>query len=180
MKKAFHAAKQCAHCLAGRGWQLNGVYFDTLVASYLVRPGQRATSFDDVVRRHTGAELAPPEDGQLSLLEVADENDQFRENLARRAAYLLALVAQLSEELDGYGETRLFHEMEMPLVMVLQRMEHDGIAVSSRALHELEDDFSAQAALLEREAYAAIGDDTVNLGSPKQLQAVLFLSLIHI
>ena len=174
VKKAFHDAKLAAHCLAGRGWELNGVYFDTLVASYLVHPGQRATSFEDVVRRHTGAELAPPEEGQLSLLKVAENNDEFRENLALRAAHLLALVAQLTEDLDGYGETRLFHEMEMPLVMVLQRMEHDGIAVSSRALHELEDDFSAQAALLEREAYAAIGDDTVNLGSPKQLQAVLF------
>lgn len=174
VEKSVHDAKMAAHCLAGRGWQLGGVVVDTLVASYLVNPGQRATSFDEVLQRHTGVELSPADNKQLSLLELPGDDDQYRQNVALQAAWLLKLVEQLTNQLDTYGEMQLFRDIEMPLVAVLQRMEQAGIAVSSRALHDLEDDFASQAALLEQEAHDSIGDDSVNLGSPKQLQAVLF------
>ena len=172
--KALHDAKMAAHCLAGRDWHIGGGCCDTLVASYLILPGQRNFNFTDVVERHMGVTLESADKGQLTLVDVAENNDRYWESLAERAVYVLLLATQLAHDLEDYGETRLFHEMEMPLVMVLQRMEHDGIAVSPRALHDLEKDFAEQAALMEREAHESIGDDTVNIGSPKQLQTVLF------
>lgn len=173
--KTVHDAKAAAHCLAGRGWTLAGVDFDTMVASYLVRPGQRNMDFREVLSRHTGMQLDAPKSGQMSLIDLDTETDNaVVEATAREVAAQLVLMEQLRSDIAEINETELFRTMEMPLVSVLQRMEADGIAVSLTALHELEEEFNAQAGMLEKEAFDAIGDDSVNLNSPKQLQTVLF------
>lgn len=174
--KSVHDAKAAAHCLAGRRWKLAGVECDTMVASYLVRPGQRNMDFGEVLARHTGMQLDTSQDnGQMSLIDL-DNADSVAaaENQAHAAAAQLILTEQLRSDIADIDETKLFETMEMPLVSVLQRMEADGIAVSLTALHELEREFSSQAGMLEKEAFDAIDDDSVNLNSPKQLQAVLF------
>lgn len=179
IEKSVHDAKTAAHCLAGRGWTLAGVTCDTMVASYLVRPGQRNMNFDEVLARHTGMQLqSARESGQMSLIDL-DHSDTaaLAESKAHAAAAQLILAKQLQSDIADINETELFRTMEMPLVSVLQRMEADGIAVSLTALHELEDEFNSQAGFLEREAFDAIGDDSVNLNSPKQLQTVLFNQL---
>ena len=89
------------------------------------------------------------------------------------ARAVLDLAAALDEELEERGGTRLLTEIELPLVDLLARMERTGIAVDVDHLGALEDHFAAEVKLAAEEAFAVIGKE-INLGSPKQLQVVLF------
>ncbi len=68
----------------------------------------------------------------------------------------------------------MIHDVELPLVATLARMERTGIAIDDDHLIELESEFAARAQNAASEAFAAIGGKEINLGSPKQLQVVLF------
>ena len=86
-------------------------------------------------------------------------------------------VLDLAEALDGaveeHGGTRLLAEVELPLVDLLAEMEQIGIAVDLDHLERLEAHFAAEVKQAADEAFAVIGKE-INLGSPKQLQVVLF------
>ena len=89
------------------------------------------------------------------------------------ARAVLDLAAALDDELEERGGTRLLTEVELPLVDLLAQMERTGIAVDGDHLGALEDHFAAEVKLAAEEAFAVIGKE-INLGSPKQLQVVLF------
>ncbi len=89
------------------------------------------------------------------------------------ALAVLDLDAALREQLTKAGQLSLLSEMEIPLTDVLGEMERTGIAVDYDGLVQLSDDFAASANDAAQQAYSAIGRE-VNLGSPKQLQVVLF------
>ncbi len=80
----------------------------------------------------------------------------------------------LDEEVESIGGTPLIRDVELPLVATLARMERAGIAIDDDHLISLESEFAARAHDAASEAYAAIGGKEINLGSPKQLQVVLF------
>jgi DNA polymerase-1 len=86
-------------------------------------------------------------------------------------------VVDLAEALDGevadHGGTQLLADVELPLVGVLARMERTGIAVDADHLEGLERHFAGEVKQAAEEAYGVIGKE-INLGSPKQLQVVLF------
>ena len=90
-----------------------------------------------------------------------------------RAHAVLELDQVLQAELAEQGGTALLTELELPLLHVLAGMERLGIAVDDDYLDGLESEFSARAQNAAKEAYAVIGKE-INLGSPKQLQVVLF------
>lgn len=174
--KALHEAKLAMHDLAGRGWTLAGVTSDTALAAYLVRPGQRSFSLEDLslryLRRELRAETA--EQQQLSLLDDDDgTDDQAVQTLILRAVAVLDLADALDEELARINSTSLLGGMELPVQRVLAGMEHTGIAVDLELLGELQSDFAHQIRDAAEAAYAVIGKQ-INLGSPKQLQTVLF------
>ncbi|OQZ87999.1 DNA polymerase I [Mycobacterium alsense] len=174
--KALHEAKLAMHDLAGRGWTLNGVTSDTALAAYLVRPGQRSFSLDDLSLRYLRRELRAenPEQQQLSLLDDTEGvDDQAVQTLILRAVAVLDLADALDEELARIDSTSLLSGMELPVQRVLAGMEHAGIAVDIAQLSELQSDFAHQVRDAAEAAYAVIGKQ-INLGSPKQLQAVLF------
>jgi DNA polymerase-1 len=164
------------HDLAGRGWALAGVTSDTALAAYLVRPGQRSFSLDDLSLRYLRRELRAEnaEQQQLSLLDDSDgTDDQAVQTLILRAVAVLDLADALDEELARIHSTSLLSGMELPVQRALAGMEHIGIAVDVPKLTELQSDFGHQIRDAAEAAYAVIGKQ-INLGSPKQLQAVLF------
>jgi DNA polymerase-1 len=174
--KALHEAKLAMHDLAGRGWALAGVTSDTALAAYLVRPGQRSFSLDDLSLRYLRRELRAEnaEQQQLSLLDDSDgTDDQAVQTLILRAVAVLDLADALDEELARIHSTSLLSGMELPVQRALAGMEHIGIAVDVPKLTELQSDFGHQIRDAAEAAYAVIGKQ-INLGSPKQLQAVLF------
>jgi DNA polymerase-1 len=96
-------------------------------------------------------------------------------SLATEAWYVLRVTEYLIEKL-GQSDRKVLDEIELPLVPVLATMELDGIAVSQPILSKLSGELANVSADLASRAYAEIGRE-VNLGSPKQLQQVLFEEL---
>jgi DNA polymerase-1 len=174
--KALHEAKAAIHDLAGRGWQLAGVTSDTALAAYLVRPGQRSFALDDLSLRYLRRELRAetPEQQQLSLLDDTEGvDDQAVQTLILRARAVADLADALDVELERIDSAALLGGMELPVQSALAGMENVGIAVDTDKLETLQSEFGAAIRDAAEAAYAVIGKQ-INLGSPKQLQVVLF------
>ena len=176
VSKVLHEAKLAMHDLAGRGWTLRGVTSDTALAAYLVRPGQRSFALDDLAVRYLRRELRAdnPEQQQLSLLDDSDgTDDQAIQTLILRASAVADLADALDEELARIDSSDLLGQMELPVQRVLADLEHTGIAVDLELLGTLQRQFADQIRDAAEAAYSVIGKQ-INLGSPKQLQVVLF------
>ncbi|ORV40941.1 DNA polymerase I [Mycolicibacter engbaekii] len=174
--KALHEAKLAIHDLAGRGWRLDGVTADTALAAYLVRPGQRSFSLDDLSVRYLRRELRAETDEQqqLSLLDDTDGvDDQAVQTAILRARAVTDLADALDTELARIDSAGLLADIELPLQQVLAELEHAGIGVDLDHLSQLQSRFGDQIRDAAEAAYAVIGKQ-INLGSPKQLQVVLF------
>ncbi|ABL04112.1 DNA polymerase I PolA [Mycobacterium ulcerans Agy99] len=173
--KALHEAKLAIHDLRGRGWTLNGVTSDTALAAYLVRPGQRSFTLDDLSLRYLRRELRAetPEQQQLSLLDDDDTDVAAAQTAILRARAVIDLADALDAELDRIDSTGLLTDMELPVQHLLAEMETAGIAVDLTMLGGLQRHFADQIRDAAEAAYAVIGKQ-INLGSPKQLQVVLF------
>jgi DNA polymerase-1 len=173
--KVMHDAKGPLHALTAAGMPLAGLRADTALTAFLVLPGQRSYDLADLVLRFLHKELSNPEQGttqtQLSL-DGSAEDERHTEDVLRAAA-VLELADALNEELSRRGGAQLLHDVELPLVHLLQLMESTGVAADVDLLAQLEDEFAAEVDRAAHDAYDAIGHE-VNLGSPKQLQGVLF------
>jgi DNA polymerase I len=177
--KVVHEVKGPLLAVWARGWELEGVVSDTALAAYLALPGQRSFDLGDLAVRYLRRELkdAAAEETQLTL----DGMGPSEADLAREAATADVLKAvavnDLSDALESVlgqrGGDHLLGAMELPLTFVLARMEQRGIAADLDFLQELQREFAEGVAAAAAECYAVIGRE-VNLGSPKQLQAVLF------
>jgi DNA polymerase-1 len=174
--KALHEAKLAMHDVEGRGWKLAGVTSDTALAAYLVRPGQRSFALDDLSLRYLKRELRAdnPEQQQLSLLDDSEGvDDQAVQTVILRASAVMDLADALDEELARMECSSLLGDMELPVQRALAEMESAGIAVDLKQLGELQSEFADMIRDAAEAAYAVIGKQ-INLGSPKQLQVVLF------
>jgi DNA polymerase-1 len=172
--KVLHDAKGPLLALAARGWELAGLERDTALSAYLARPDQRSYDLADLTLRYLKRELKVAEqadDGQLTLDGLGDTGAGDIAMLQARA--VLDLASALDEELADRGGTRLLGEVELPLVQVLARMERTGIAVDVELLEGLEAHFAEEVRRAAADAFGVIGKE-INLGSPKQLQVVLF------
>lgn len=169
--KTLHGAKEAWHELAARGYSLAGIAGDTQIAAYVVHPDQRGFELESVAQRYLG--LAPAVAGGAAELDLG-----LGANAAtvagERALTVAALAAELEPEVDNRGMGTIYRDIELPLIDVLARMESAGVAVDSGHLATLASEAAARVEAAAQEAYAAIGGSVVNLGSPKQLQEVLF------
>ena len=173
-RKVLHDAKGPMLAMAARGWELAGLERDTALSAYLARPDQRSYDLADLTLRYLKRELRQEEaadSGQLSFEEMGDDSAADTSMLQARA--ILDLAEALDEELDERGGTRLLAEVELPLVHVLAEVERIGIAVHIDLLESLEAEFAGEVRKAADEAFDVIGKE-INLGSPKQLQVVLF------
>ncbi|MDO5067483.1 MAG: DNA polymerase I [Propionibacteriaceae bacterium] len=170
--KTVHAGKGPLLAVWERGWELAGVELDVALAAYLLRPDVRGQELADLVQRHLGRELtARASEPQESLFD-ADESVTAREAMLRARA-TLELARVLRPELEAQPAGQLMRDIELPLQVTLARCERSGIAVDQGVLDELREEFDSAAQAAQQAAWEAIGHE-VNLGSPKQLQTVLF------
>jgi DNA polymerase I len=177
--KALHDAKGPIHAMAARGWTFDGLTSDTALAAYLALPGQRSFDLADLAVRYVGRELTSGEEavGQLTLdLQDDDGEVEAANALAQRARATAELADALDADLEQRGATRLLHEVELPLVGVLAEMERAGIAADVDHLAGMSASLGGDVKAAEQAAYAVVGHE-FNLGSPKQLQEVLFTEL---
>jgi DNA polymerase-1 len=141
------------------------VAFDTQIAAYILNAALRSQTIADVVAEHLDQILPPANE----LPATARARVEALSALAVRDPLQKRLT-----EIDGLE--RLFREVEIPLIPVLARMEATGVALDREALELLHREFSAEITRLEREIYVDVGHE-FNLGSPKQLEQVLFYEL---
>ncbi len=176
--KAMHDAKGPLEALSSRGFPVRGLTSDTTLAAYLVKPDQRSYHLDDLVLRNLQRELTASDDSGQGMLDFEGDGDEAaaRQEMVRATA-VRDLAEALDLQVDATGGAELLAEVELPLIDVLARMERTGIAVDVDGLDRLEQDFAAKVAQAQGEAWDAIGGEQINLGSPKQLQVVLFETL---
>jgi DNA polymerase-1 len=174
--KAIHDAKGPLHAIGDSGFVLKGVTSDTALAAYLALPGQRTFDLADLALRYLGRELGAEAatTGQLTLDGSGEEEGAAA--LARRARATLDLAAALDADLDKRGASTLLQEIELPLVGVLARMERTGIAADTDHFADMSATLYAEVKSAEQAAYREV-EHEFNLGSPKQLQEVLFSEL---
>ncbi|MCS6926156.1 MAG: DNA polymerase I [Candidatus Binatia bacterium] len=147
---------------------------DTMLASYLLNPTNRH-NLSDLAWEHLQYRMltydAVTEGGKKNFAEVsvADATRYSGED----ADITLRLAHRLFPRVQQEGMARLFTEVEVPLVLVLARMELAGIRVDRELLATLSEEFGRQRKALEAEIYALAGEE-FNLSSPQQLQTVLF------
>ncbi|HMA46687.1 MAG TPA: DNA polymerase, partial [Frankiaceae bacterium] len=171
--KAAHDVKGPLLALHAHGWELAGLASDTALAAYLALPGQRSFDLADLALRYLRRELRAeaPATGQLSL-DGADEEDGAAADVVRARA-VADLARALDAELERRSATALLHDVELPLVHVLAGMEEAGIAADAEHLAHLEAHYGGEVKDVAQQAYDLVGRE-FNLGSPKQLQQVLF------
>jgi DNA polymerase-1 len=172
--KAIHDAKGPELAIRARGWRLGGLTCDTALAAYLVLPGQRSFELADLVARFLKRELGGGSGGasdQLSFDTDAEAEQAAASGAQARA--VLDLAAALEAELEARGGSALMQEVELPLLHVLADLEQAGIAVDVAHLESLESEFGEHMRAAEAAAHELAGRP-FNLGSPKQLQEILF------
>ena len=140
------------------------IAFDTQIAAYILNAALRSQAIADIVAENLDQILPPPAELPVTA----------RAGMEAHAA--LAVREPLERRLDDVKLVRLFREVELPLIPVLARMEATGVALDLEALAVLDRDFRAEIARLESGIYADVGHE-FNLGSPKQLEQVLFFEL---
>lgn len=141
---------------------------DPHLAQWLLSPSGKSPSFEQLCTDVLGIAVPVSRVDQL----VPEDNPL---NPGTEAWCALALWDRLWEQLDE-GSQAVFSSIEAPLVPLLAGMETAGIAVDVRGLNSLEAGLAASVASLEADAFSILGHE-VNLGSPKQLQTVLFEEL---
>jgi len=150
--------------IAGGATMPLAVAFDTQIAAYLLNASLRSQTIADVAHERLDVTLPPAGDVPAAV----------RVGLDALAA--LAAREPLEKALAEVGLDRLFREIELPLIPVLAEMEAAGVAIDREALAALDVEFGAEMARLEAEIYLDVGHD-FNLGSPKQLEQILFYEL---
>ncbi|MET7384526.1 DNA polymerase I [Streptomyces sp. NPDC005529] len=171
-RKVLHNAKGAMRVFAEHGWAIEGVTMDTALAAYLVKPGRRSFALDALSLEYLGRELGPAAaaDGQLAF--GTDEQAEA-DALMAQARTILDLGEAFEGKLQEVGSADLLRDVELPTSSLLARLERHGIAADKAHLEAMEQMFAGAVQQAVKEAHAAAGHE-FNLGSPKQLQEVLF------
>ncbi|MBN2084444.1 MAG: DNA polymerase I [Anaerolineales bacterium] len=175
--KAGHNIKYDLTVLARAGLPISAPAFDTMIAEWLCNPASRNLGLKDLGFVRLGVEMTPIE---ALIGKGAKQTTMDRVPAAQAAPYAAAdadvtlrLVAPLRKEMEERSQTKLFEEMEMPLIPILAAMEQEGVTLDLPYLSKLGDDFQAELRKIETEVHALIGRP-FNLNSTQQLADALF------
>jgi DNA polymerase-1 len=174
-----HDAKPLLRAMIDADLRPPAVGFDSMLASWLINPAQRAADLDDLAYRELGIDIGtgtetggPREQGTLAFDEPAFDLDA----LARRAYATEALIEPLTAQLDARGAGDLFTSIELPLITVLARMEDVGIALDIEFLEAFGVDLRNRIAAYQTRIHELAGRP-FNVNSTLQLRSVLFEEL---
>ena len=177
IKKVGQNLKYDQHVLANHGIALNGIQHDTLLQSYVLE-SHRSHGMDDLAMRHLGVktityeEVAGKGAKQVSFSQVAI--DVASEYAAEDADITLQLHQALFPQIEGDAKlAHIYGEIEMPVSGILFTMERHGVLIDRQMLNQQSHELGQKLMALEQQAFELAGQP-FNLGSPKQLQEILF------
>jgi DNA polymerase-1 len=168
-----HDAKALMRGLAVMGVVFSHLQLDTAIAAYLVDPAGDQYLLDDLALRYGGMELRAPDAPPPGQLDLSGAGADPGGEASRRAAAIARLVEPLSAALAARGMSRLYDEVERPLVRVLAQMEDAGVRVDVDKLRRLASELASEARRLEQEIQDLAGTQFV-VNSTPQLREVLF------
>lgn len=157
--------------------ELKGIYFDSMIASYLLNPAKRNHNLDDIAFEYLSyktimiAELIGSGKQQITMDKVPV--DKVSQYACQDADITFRLAETMAPLLKKEGLWQLFHEIEIPLIYVLAEMEGNGICIDAGFLRQMSGDLSAQLQSLEKEIYR-VAEQEFNISSHKQLGTILF------
>ncbi|CAH0152824.1 DNA polymerase I [Arthrobacter sp. Bi83] len=175
--KVMHGYKAALKALSSRGLGLEGVVDDTSISGYLIQPDRRTYELAELAQHHLNISMSA-ETAKAGQLELSFDGDDAAaaDALVRVAAVVQALSRFFESELTERKAADLLTTLELPVSRVLADMELAGIAIDMPRMDEQLADLAKVIDNAQELAFAAIGHE-VNLGSPKQLQTVLFEEL---
>jgi DNA polymerase I len=179
--KAGHDLKATAHVLANRGIDLQPIKADVHLASYVLNSVTSRHALEDIARHYLDQSPIELESltgkGRGKLTKKAIAPAAMLDYAAQRADLILRASLYLEHELAADSRLEgIYRLFELPLVNVLRTMEQNGITLDKLALARQSDELGTQLNKLELQAHALAGE-AFNLGSPKQLQAILYEKL---
>ncbi len=180
VRKAGHDIKAAWVAFAHAGIPFAGVTYDSMVASFVLDPGNRSHAINDLAREHLSVEL-PTTAQLLGKGKGGGTERTFAQvppaEAARVSAAQAEMVLRLEEafrsDIEAHHLVRLLDEIEIPLIPVLVDMEATGILVDRVLLGEMSRGFNKELTALELDIYRAAGGE-FNINSTPQLRTVLF------
>jgi DNA polymerase-1 len=180
IKKVGHNLKFDVEAMESNGMPVAGIYFDTMIASYLLNPGTRQHSLDAASFNYLNYQKISKDDllgtgrSKIAFAEVPTERLALYSG--EDADFTFRLYQKLEPLLAKQKLTKLFTDIEMPLVRVLADMERTGIKLDVAYLADLQKKFSRELVTLENKIHKLAGKN-FNVNSTQQLQEILFEKL---
>lgn len=180
IKKCGHNIKFDYRVLKNQGLTMKGIYFDSMLASYILNPESRQHSLDALSFSELGIEKIKRED----LLQ-GEKSDKGYENIAPEILAIYAcedadctfrLQEKLKQRISEEDLTKLFFDIEIPLISILGDMEDNGIEVDAKFLGKMEKELQKSLDTIEKKIIKLAGEE-FNINSPKQLKVILFEKL---
>ena len=177
LKKIGQNIKYDLMVLKNSGITLRGIYFDTMVASYLINPSERRHNMDDLAEKYlnyktiTFKELVGTGKNAVSITDVP--MDKLAEYAVEDADITLRLYNIFSPMLEQKGLTKLFNDLEIPLIEVLAEMEMAGVKIDTAHFDVMKKNTLSMLAEIEKNIYKEAGQE-FNINSTKELASILF------
>ena len=179
IKKCGHNIKYDLIVMANEGIALDGVDFDSMIASYLLNPSSRGHGLDDLTMEYFGHQNLTYKQmvgtGKKEICFDEVEVDRATEYAAEDSDMTWRLKEKLEPKLKG-STLKLYKEIELPLLEVLAEIELNGVHVNQKHLVELSSKIDKELLHLEKDIYLLAGEE-FNINSPKQLSVILFEKL---
>lgn len=160
------------------GIKLAGIDFDLLLASYLLDTNENSNDLGRLAFQHGYHQIQSDEEvyGKGTKRAIPTDDQIFFEHLTRKGITVESLKKSLFKQLDDNEQTELYRDLELPMAFVLAHMEIAGIMVDTDRLTAMQSEFTELLAQTQQTIYQEAGEE-FNIGSPKQLQDILFNKL---
>jgi DNA polymerase-1 len=173
--KTGHNIKYDLIVLKKEGAQVNGIAFDTMLASYLLNPNRSNHNLTDTAMERLGMKKLSFKDimgkGMKNFSEVPIEDAAVYSG--EDSAATLRLKQHFEPNLEKEGLDKLFYDMEIPLIEVLADMEMEGVKIDLPLMKSFSEKIGRELSSIEQRIYFIAGEE-FNINSPKQLQEILF------
>ncbi len=178
IKKIGQNIKYDAEVLAGYGIRLKGMYFDTMIASYILDPTLHQHNLDYLAQHYLGykmlsyGEVVTGRDKNFAYVDI----ERAREYSCEDAEITFKLYSILEPKLKDIGNFELFQDLEMALIPVIMDMEMTGIKIDSDFFREISKRYATELKSIELRIFELAGEE-FNINSTQQLGYILFEKL---
>lgn len=168
-----HHAKSLLKWMMDHSVDLRSIKLDTAIAAYLLDPSDNKFDIQEVLGRYTNFTIQVGGAEESGQLDFGSTNTDISQRICDEALAVGLSAGPILKALDSQGVSKLYAEVEMPLVRVLARMERDGIAVDVKQLSSINENLKAHVARLTSVLHELAGRP-FNINSPTQLREILF------